>query len=413
MKMAMQSVPVQLADRSYDVLVGEGVLAEIGTRVAALRTFGGREPIGKHVFLVVDQGLPLDTVVGVERSLASAGFTVTAAHVTPTEGNKTIDTVERLLYEIAQTNHERRDPVIALGGGIVGDIAGFVAATYRRGVPVIQCPTTLLAMVDASVGGKTGVNLHVHRPGLAPALAKNLVGAFWQPSLVIADTSTLNSLPERHLRAGLAECVKHGLISAQLPSTSGNPHPANDPELFAWTSGVAIKVRMHDASARQELVARNVRIKAAVVAGDEREEAPAEQGGRALLNLGHTFAHAIETLESLSPDGDADHAPLLHGEAVALGLVAAAETARFMRVLSDHDAQLVRVAVERLGMESRIVGLPSDDELIARMMLDKKVAGGALRLVLPCSLGVCSVVQGPPIEAVKAGWNAIRAGVHR
>lgn len=403
----MPTIPVQLAERSYDVVVGDDVLSELGPRVAELRVGSAAAPMGKRAFVVVDDGLPAKTVEEAVASLKATGFAVTAARLTASEANKTMDSVERLLYAIADTKHERTDPVVALGGGVVGDIAGFVAAIYRRGVPVIQCPTTLLAMVDASVGGKTGVNLHLR--SAAGMLAKNLVGSFWQPSLVIADVRTLDSLSERHLRAGLAECLKHGLLGAGLDAASSG----HDPELFRWTSQSAIKIRMGDGALRQELVARNVRIKASVVAGDEREEAPSSAGGRALLNLGHTFGHAIETIEHLSPDGKPESAPLLHGEAVAFGLVAAAETARFLRLMSEDDAQLVRVAVERLGLESRLVGLPSDDELIARMLHDKKVASGKLRLVLPTSLGVSRVVDDPPLEAVRAGLGAIRAGARR
>lgn len=404
----MVTIPIQLPHRSYDVVIGEQVLSELGPRVADLRAFNGQAPMGKRAFLVVDDGLPAELIDEAVASLAASGLTPTIARITATEANKTLDTASRLLHEIAKTRHERTDPVIALGGGIVGDIAGFVGATFKRGVPVVQCPTTLLAMVDASVGGKTGVNLLVRSPGNPPTLAKNLVGSFWQPSLVIADVAALESLPERHLRAGLAECLKHGLISADLPDPS-----ANDPELFAWTSTEAIKVRLGDSALREELVARNVRIKAAVVAHDEREEAPSHAGGRALLNLGHTFAHAIETLERLSPDGSPDHAPLLHGEAVAYGLVAAAGAAQHLGLLSADDAVAVRVGVERLGLVSRLIGLPGDEELIARMMHDKKVASGKLRLVLPTAIGRCRVVEDPPMDAVRAGLGAIRAVARR
>lgn len=403
----MPTIPVQLADRSYDVLVGEDVLSELGPRVAELRVGSAKTAMGRRAFVVVDAGLPAKTVDEAVASLKATGFSVTVSKLAASEANKTMDSVERLLYAIADTKHERTDPVIALGGGVVGDIAGFLAAIYRRGVPIIQCPTTLLAMVDAAVGGKTGVNLQLR--SAAGMLAKNLVGCFWQPSLVIADVRTLESLPERHLRAGLAECVKHGMLAGGLdPASTGH-----DPDLFRWTSDSAIKIRMGDTQLRQELVARNVRVKASVVAGDEREEAPSAAGGRALLNLGHTFGHAIETIEHLSPDGKSESAPLLHGEAVAYGLVAAAETARFLRLMSEHDAQLVRVAVERLGLESHLVGLPTDEQLIERMLHDKKVAGGKLRLVLPASLGTSRVVDDPPHDAVRAGLTGIRAGVRR
>ncbi|MCA9311220.1 MAG: iron-containing alcohol dehydrogenase, partial [Phycisphaerales bacterium] len=259
--------PVQLAERSYDIVVGAGVLDELGPRAKALVP-------GRHAFLVTDHNLPRSTIARARTSLEAAGFRVTEASANATEPEKSLATVERLLEAVGRARLERRDPVIALGGGIVGDVTGFVAASYRRGVPFIQCPTTLLAMVDASVGGKTGVNLVI-----GGALRKNMVGAFWQPRTVLADIATLASLPERERRAGLAECLKHGLICA-----------ATDPALFDWTVAHADAIARLDAPALTELVTRNVAVKAAVVAGDEREEA--SSGGRALLNLGHTFGHA-------------------------------------------------------------------------------------------------------------------------
>ena len=374
------------AARSYEVVIGERALSELGARAAALTP-------GRRAFVVADDGLPGPLRDGVLASLRAAGFTVTTQSLHPSETNKTIDTASRLLHAIAGTAHERRDPVIALGGGVTGDIAGFVAATWRRGVPVIQCPTTLLAMVDASVGGKAGVNI-----ASGPDLRKNMVGAFWQPSLVLADIDALASLSERHLRSGLAECLKHGLISH-----------ATDPGLFAWTNAALVKCRMGDKAALTELVARNVGVKISFVQDDEREERPSSEGGRALLNLGHTFAHAIETLERLSPDGLPEHAPLQHGEAVALGLVAAAATSHALGMLSEGDRDAIRVAVERLGLESRLIGLPSDEELLRAMSHDKKVLAGRLRLVLPVSLGRSVVVEAPDAAAVRAGISAIRA----
>jgi len=329
-----------------------------------------------------------------QSSLTRAGFSVTAASVRASEANKTLDTVARLLHQIASTRHERSDPVVALGGGVVGDISGFVAATYRRGVPIVQCPTTLLAMVDASVGGKTGVNLAL--PG--GLVAKNLAGAFWQPAQVLADTTALASLPERVFRSGLAECLKHGLLSHEV-----------DQNLFSWTSQNLVRFRLGESASLPELIERNVRVKAWFVERDEREN-PAQSGpGRVLLNLGHTFAHAIETLPGLSPDGRPENSPLQHGEAVAFGLVAAAATAHALGRLSAEDRDSVRVAVERLGMESRLVGLPPDDLIVEAMSHDKKVSGGRLRLVLPASLGRCEVVEDPPVSVVQVGLAAIRA----
>lgn len=387
-----RSIRVDLDQRAYDVVIGDGALSELGARAAEIGP-------GRRAFLVADAGLPDALVQTATDSLGSSGFSVTTERINAVEANKTIDTASRLHHAIGETRHERTDPVIALGGGITGDVAGFVAATYRRGVPVIQCPTTLLAMVDASVGGKTGVNLTT-RTGMK----KNLIGAFWQPALVLIDVHALATLPERHLRSGLAECVKHALIVESTPAGTGETPGA----FFRWTNDNLLKLRMGDSARFLELIARNVRIKASVVEADEREEADAAAGGRALLNLGHTYAHAIETIPHLSPDGDSNHAPLMHGEAVAYGLVAAGGASAALGRLSEDDATSIRIAVERLGIESRLMALPPDDEILEAMMHDKKVQGGRLRLVLPVSLGRAEVVVDPPAQVVRAGLDAIR-----
>lgn len=392
-----ETVRIELGERSYDVVVGDGVLASLGERVRA--AVGGA-----RAYVVVDANLPSETVSIATDALCAHGYEVSSSTVNALEANKTIATVDRLLHDVAETRHERTDPVIALGGGIVGDVVGFVASSYKRGVPVVQCPTTLLSMVDASVGGKTGVNLAT-RTGLK----KNLVGAFWQPSLVLADVRTLASLEARDLAAGLGECVKHGMIA----SSDGGPGEVSAGTLFAETGERCVRVRMGGFDELVDLVAKNVRVKAAFVAGDEREMAPSSVGGRALLNLGHTFAHAIETIEHLSPDGDPDKAPLRHGEAVGLGLVAATGVAVSMGLVDDGFAHDVRVAVERMGIESRLMGLPKDEDLLERMMHDKKVAAGRLRLVLPVGPGRCRVVEAPTAEAVGAGWDAIRVHPER
>ncbi len=388
-----KTIRIELGDRSYDVIVSENLLSSLGQRVRTLLPGSGR------AFVIADGNLPSDTVDRVHASLRDAGFEVSGDSVNALESNKTIATADRLLHEIAETRHERNDPVIALGGGIVGDIAGFVAASFKRGVPVVQCPTTLLAMVDASVGGKTGVNIST-RSGLK----KNLVGAFWQPRLVLADIDTLRSLPKRELTAGLGECLKHGMIA----SSPGGPDNDTPGALFDDIAERSVRLRMGELTEAVDLVAQNVRVKAAFVAGDERETAPSAAGGRALLNLGHTFAHAIETIPHLTPDGNPEHAPLLHGESVALGLVAATGAARALGRVDEAFEDEVRVGVERLGIASRLMGLPDDESLLERMMHDKKVLSGRLRLVLPEGLGRCTVVEDPSPSVVRAGWDALR-----
>lgn len=382
-------VRVELGPRGYDVLVGPGTLA--GLAAALLGALAPRKPA--RVALVHDDRLPVALVERVVGSLAALAPSVVTVAVHASEPEKSLATLENILRDLTLARLERWDPLIALGGGIVGDVAGFAAATYRRGIPFAQCPTTLLSMVDASVGGKTGVNL-----ALGGGLRKNMIGAFWQPRLVVADTSTLGTLPDRELRAGLAECLKHGLLSAGL----------GDPDLFHWTTSRAQAVLARDPAVLGELVARNVALKARVVGGDEREEAPDAEGGRALLNLGHTFGHAIEPLPGLALDTGV-RAPLLHGEAIALGLVAAAHASRAAGLADAALPGAVEAALQASGLPTRASGLPDDGHLIRLMADDKKASGGQLRLILPTRIGESRVVAGPPRDAVVAGWRAIRA----
>lgn len=384
MNHAKRVIAVQAGSAAYEVAVGEGLLESMGQSLAA------RYGAGRRAFLVYDAGLPDETVIGASRSLAHHGFHVSAASVHANEGHKTLGTVANLLVDIAETRHERGEPVVALGGGVVGDVAGFVAATYRRGVPIVQCPTTLLSMVDASVGGKTGVNILTDA-----GLLKNMVGSFHQPDAVIADIGVLRSLPERHFRAGLAECLKHAMLGAD----------AEDPDLFEWTLANVEAIASRDAGVLIELIARNVAIKARIVGADERETST-QAVGRALLNLGHTFAHAVEPL----PDLSLDNGPvtLLHGEAVALGLRAAAACAARAGLCDSTLPEEVSAALSGLGLPSSVSGLPESAWLLERMGHDKKVQRGKHRLVLPSERGRARVVTSPPVEAILAGLEAIR-----
>jgi 3-dehydroquinate synthetase len=394
-----RAVPVRAPSREYEVVVGAGVLRELGARLLKLVARPGR------TVLVADAGLPAPTVECAERSLADAGFQVSALPLSPSEAHKSLATVSRLLVDMARARLERGEPVVSLGGGIVGDVAGFAAAIYRRGVPVVQCPTTLLAMVDASVGGKTGVNLLV--PPEDPsgsALRKNMVGAFHQPHLVLCDVRTLASLPEGDLRAGLAECIKHALIGADW----------GDPGLLDWTRPNMERVLGRDQAATVELVARNVAIKAAVVAGDEREESP-DSRGRMTLNAGHSVGHAIEPLRCqpvCGAGGGHQHEParlLRHGEAVGLGLVAEAACAEALGAarsgLAGDISQLLSVAGLPIGAR----GLPPASEVAAAMLHDKKVAGGRLRLAVPTGDGRCRILEDPDQGALLKGIETIRA----
>lgn len=372
----------------YDVIIARDRLAPALHELA--QTLG--RPPG-HAFLVADGNLPTPRVDQAQSALRDAGWRVSTFTFVPTEARKSLATLAEVLAAMETAHHERGDPLIALGGGIVGDLAGFAAASYRRGVPVIQCPTTLLAMVDASVGGKTAVNLTV-REGVT---LKNAAGAFHQPALVVADLAMLDSLPPRELRCGLAECLKHGLIAADW----------GDPGLLDWTAPRLGALRSLEPAALTELVRRNVAIKARVVADDVYERSPS--GGRALLNLGHTFAHAIEPLPHLSPDGSPANAPLQHGEAVGLGLIAAAAAAvaagRAATALIDDTRRLVAGA----GLPTAVAGLPDDNTLTALMSHDKKAAKGVIRLILPLGGGRAAVLPDAQPRVIAAGWDAIRA----
>lgn len=394
----MNTVRVTTSSAAYDVLVGEHLIAQLGALVAARLA----RP-AKRVFLAHDAGLPRGLIDAASASLRQAGFAPAAAALVSEESRKSLGDLERLLAAIAATRQERFEPVIALGGGIVGDVAGFAAAVYRRGVPVVQCPTTLLSMVDASVGGKTGVNL-VAGDGSADSLKKNLVGSFHQPMLVLADVSTLSSLPDRQLRAGLAECIKHGMISG------GDAAGAIDRGLFDWSAKNLASILRRDAGTLTELITRNVKVKAAIVSTDEFEELPPAQGGRALLNLGHTFGHAIETIEGLSPDGSPGNAPLHHGEAVAIGLIAASRCAVSAGLCSPALADEAARAVASAGLPTRVRDLPANEVLLAMMSHDKKVVGGKMRLVLPIGdrPGSCRVLEDIDPSHIRAGWDAVR-----
>jgi 3-dehydroquinate synthetase len=381
---SVRVVPGGDAGRAYEVVIGRGLAREAGARVRRA------VPGAARVFVVWDRALPGEAVAAVRRGLGEAGLSVAGAEVGGGEESKTLGAVEGLLAEMSRARVERGDVVAALGGGVVGDAAGFAAAIYRRGVAWVNLPTTLLAMVDASVGGKTAVNVGV--PGSAGGERwRNMAGAFHQPSLVVIDVGLLSSLPAREVRSGLVECVKHALLSADW----------GDAGLLEWTEGAAGRVLGLDGAALVELVARNVAVKAAVVGADEREAAGAPGGGRQVLNLGHTFAHAIESA--------AGGAALRHGEAVSLGLVAAARCAARLGVCAAPlAARVERLLGGVIGLPTWSSGLPPAADLLERMHDDKKVAGGRLRLVLPAAEGRVIVVDSPAREAVLWAIESIR-----
>jgi 3-dehydroquinate synthase len=351
----MQQLTVKLGKRSYPILVGAGLL-------------GSRETLAAHAgaskLLVVT-----DDVVGplwiptLESGLAGREFTTCV--LAGGEAQKTLGNVALIIDALVAARLNRDGMVLALGGGVIGDIAGFAAASYQRGIAIVQLPTTLLAMVDSSVGGKTGVN----HPG-----GKNLIGAFHQPTAVIADTDTLSTLPERELRAGVTEIVKAALVA--------------DAALFEWLETNVKRLLAREPEALAEAIRRACAIKAAIVARDERE-----QGPRALLNLGHTFGHAIEA--------GAGFGTVLHGEAVAAGLVLAADLSMRIGRLSAADAARVRALLEGAGLPvdpPRIGGA----RMLELMAMDKKVKDGAIRLVLLDGIGAGIVTADYPREALEA-----------
>lgn len=376
---------------AYDVRIGSGVLA---------RRVGGLIGPGGAALLVIDSGLPAGFIGPVVRACDGAKVRWGACVIDAREADKSLGTVERVCVEAASMRLERGGCIVALGGGVVGDVAGLAGAVYRRGVRVIQCPTSLLAMVDASVGGKTAANLTVSGQDGRPRLLKNMVGAFHQPAAVVCDVAALASLPDRELRCGLAECVKHALMGPLL----------GDRSMRAWLESRIERVLARDPATLVDLVKRNVAAKARVVRADERETSR-RGAGRAALNLGHTFGHALEGLAGLSwrnAAGGVEVGPLKHGEAVGLGLLAAVRTSERLRLLpAGADGPLADL-LGRIGLPTCVEGLPAGEVVAERMRDDKKVAGGALRLVLPVRGGRLRVVERPAAAAVLAAIESLR-----
>jgi 3-dehydroquinate synthase len=360
----METVHVGLPGRAYDILIGDGVMGEAGARIAAL----GK---ARRAVIVTDETVAGIHAPALRASIEAAGRTCAMVTVPPGEASKSYAMFAHVCDGLLAAKVERRDVVVALGGGVVGDLAGFAAASIRRGVRFVQAPTTLLAQVDSSVGGKTGIN-SVH--------GKNLVGAFHQPSLVLADTGAVRTLPMRERKAGYAEVVKYGLI--------------NDRAFFDWCERHGEEVLACGAALAQA-VAVSCRAKAAIVMRDERED-----GERALLNLGHTFAHAIE--RAVEYDG----ARMVHGEAVAIGLCLAFRFSQRLGLCSGQDAERVRAHLARVGLPLSLADVPGGagtaDSLIEAMLQDKKVSGGELTFILARGIGESFIAERVPAADVRA-----------
>ncbi len=368
---ARRIVRVALAERSYDIVIGRGLVDEAGERLAS---FGARAAA-----IVSDAHVAPLHAARLATALEATGLRVVTITIAPGEASKSFDTLETICGEILDARIERGDLVIALGGGVVGDLAGFAAAIVRRGMRFVQVPTSLLAQVDSSVGGKTGIN--------APQ-GKNLIGAFHQPSLVLADTALLDTLPLREIRAGYAETVKYGLI--------------DDRAFFDWCTANWPGI-YNGGPEREHAVEIACRAKAAIVARDERET-----GDRALLNLGHTFGHALERVTGY------DSRRLIHGEAVALGMAQAFRFSHAMGLCNGQDAVRVEAHLREAGLPTRLADIPggagSVDDLLGAMAQDKKVSGGALTFILARGIGESFIAKGVPAQDVRAFLEQEAAG---
>ena len=364
----MEIVPVELAGRSYQVRVGEGLLADLPAQCGALLR-------KRRVPIVTDENVAAAWQATVQQSLESAGFEPRWLVLPPGEGAKSWASLERCMDWLLAEEVERGDHVFALGGGVIGDLTGFAAAILKRGCGFIQLPTTLLAQVDSSVGGKTAINT---------AAGKNLVGAFHQPALVLADLDTLGTLPERELRCGYAEVIKYGILG--------------DRAFFDWCEAEGPKVAAGDRAAQEYAVTESVKAKARIVAEDERETT----GARALLNLGHTFGHALEAQTGFSDR-------LLHGEGVALGMVLAARYSARRGHISEADAEQVAAAIAASGLPTEIatLGLNADGHALAAHMLhDKKMDAGTLPFVLLRGIGEAFLDKTVPLGDVATFLDA-------
>ena len=358
----IEVVEVPLEGRAYDVRIGPGLIARAGVEIAPLLA-------RPRVAVVTETRVAALHLEALRAGLAAAGIEMVALELPPGESTKAWPEFSRCVEWLLEQKIERRDVVIALGGGVIGDLVGFAAAVLRRGIRFVQIPTSLLAQVDSSVGGKTGIN--------APQ-GKNLIGAFHQPALVLADTDALNSLPPRDFLSGYGEVVKYGLLG--------------DAAFFDWLETRGPDLLAGDQGARIEAVRRSVQMKADIVLRDETE-----QGDRALLNLGHTFCHALEAATGYSDR-------LLHGEGVAIGCALAFELSARLGLCPQEEPSRVRAHLRAMGMKVDLADiegdLPDAGALLALMGQDKKVIDGQLRFILARGIGAAFVTSDVPQEEV-------------
>ncbi|MFC1965398.1 3-dehydroquinate synthase [Chloroflexota bacterium] len=359
----MKKVRVKLASNSYNIHIGSGLLGQAGQMLRKITS-------GDKLVIVTDTTVKRLYGSTLKRSLTDSGFKVLTIEVPEGEEQKSLETAGRLYRELTGFYAERTTPIIALGGGVIGDLTGFVAATYLRGVPLIQIPTTLLAQVDSSIGGKVAVN---------HGLLKNKIGAFYQPRLVISDISTLKTLPSGELSDGLAEVIKYGVIQ--------------DKEFFTYLEENINQIKSLDGEALETIVFRSAKIKAAVVEKDERDF-----GLRNILNYGHTVGHAIESVSDFK---------VRHGEAVAIGMLAAARISNKLGMLDKSEVIRLKDIIARASLPIEIPRLELE-KLIQAMSHDKKILQGKIRFVLPKSIGevfITDEVSPSVIENGLVEWN--------
>ncbi len=352
------SVSVPLAERSYQIHIGQGIISALPEWLPGV--------LGKsqHTIIIYDERVGASLAEPMASTLAQSGYRVSKLPVPSGEASKSIQQADRLWQAFLHERTDRGSSVIALGGGVIGDLAGFVAASFARGLPLVQVPTTLLSQVDSSVGGKTGINLPT---------AKNMVGAFWQPSLVVIDTQSLQTLPKREFVSGLAEVAKYGVIMR--------------PALFEYLEQNVQNILHMDPGTLTHIIAQSCEAKAEVVSQDERETT----GLRAILNYGHTFAHALEA--------DSSYGGYLHGEAVAIGMQLAAVCACKLGRVDQSFVDRQHALLEQLQLPTRFKN-HQPERLWELMQHDKKVQHGSLRFVLPLRMGAVELVPNVPKELV-------------
>lgn len=347
----MKKIRVELGERSYDICIGSKILEKIGSKLKSLST---------SPKTAIISNLTVYSLYGKEvlNSIKSSGFDAIPVIIPDGERYKDISIVQKIYGELLRHRLDRKSALIALGGGVIGDITGFVASTYMRGIDYIQIPTTLLAQVDSSVGGKTGVN---HK------LGKNMIGTFFQPKLVWIDIDILKTLPQKEFFAGLAEVIKYGVIW--------------DAKLFAFLENNRDKILRLDKKSLTHIIKRSCEIKAEVVSKDEREA-----GLRAILNYGHTIGHAIETATG--------YKKYLHGEALAIGMFIEAEIAESLKLLKEKTVQRIKSLIESYGLPTKIPVRINRNTLLASMQLDKKAVAGELKFILPERIGKVRIQKG-------------------